>query len=128
MNDVLVLMEIVTLAIVSALAVYLTVVLVRVRSILVIVEKDLHELSTRALPVLENIEVITQKARAIAENIDDQVESFRTSIDGLREMVDSVTEFERRLQERIEEPILDTVGTIAAVIKGFQAFFARLRA
>ncbi len=71
---------------------------------------------------------LAQKARAIAENIDDQVESFRTSIDGLREMVDSVTEFERRLQERIEEPILDTVGTIAAVIKGFQAFFARLRA
>ena len=128
MNDVLVLMEIVTLAIVSALAVYLIVVLVRVRSILIMVEKDLHELSTRAIPVLENIEVITQKARAITENIDDQVEAFRTAIDGLREMVDNVTEFERRLQERIEEPILDTVGTIAAVIKGCQAFFARLRA
>jgi uncharacterized protein YoxC len=121
-------MEIVTLGAVSALAVYLIVVLVRVRSILLIVEDDLKELSARALPALDNIEAITEKVRNIADNVDEQVETLKISIDAMRTIAENIVDFERRVQERVEGPILETIGTIAALIKGVQAFVGRLRA
>lgn len=110
------------------LCVYLVVVLVRVRSILQVVERDVKDLSGRAAPILDNIEVITDKVRNVTENIDDQVELVKESINAVREIADNVVDFERRVQSRIEEPVLESIGTIAAVVKGVRTFFVRLRA
>ena len=38
-----------------------------------IVEHDVRELSTKAIPVMENLEVITEKVKNITETIDEQV-------------------------------------------------------
>lgn len=109
------------------LCVYLVVVLVRVRSILQVLEKDVKELSARTGPILDNLEVITDKVRNVTENIDDQVTLVKESIHSVKEIADNVVSFERRVQERFEEPVLETIGTIAAVIKGVRMFFVKLR-
>lgn len=109
------------------LCVYLVVVLVRVRSILQVLEKDVKELSARTGPILDNLEVITDKVRNVTENIDDQVTLVKESIHSVKEIADNVVSFERRVQEKFEEPVLETIGTIAAVIKGVRTFFVKLR-
>jgi uncharacterized protein YoxC len=113
---------------VIALCAFLVAFLVRLRGILQALEKDVRDVTTRAMPILDNVEVITDKVRNIADNIDDQVELVRDSINSIREIANNVVDLERRIQERIEEPVLETVGTIAAVLKGVRAFFVRLRA
>lgn len=110
------------------LCAFLVAFLIRLRGILEVVEKDIKELSSRTLPVLDNLEVVTDKIRNIAENVDDQVELVKDSINSVREIADNVVDFERRIQARIEEPVLETIGTIAAVLKGVRAFFVRLKA
>ncbi|HLF15763.1 MAG TPA: DUF948 domain-containing protein [Bacteroidota bacterium] len=110
------------------LCAFLIAFLIRLRGILEVVEKDIKELSSRTLPVLDNLEVVTDKIRNIAENVDDQVELVKDSINSVREIADNVVDFERRIQARIEEPVLETIGTIAAVLKGVRAFFVRLKA
>jgi uncharacterized protein YoxC len=113
---------------VIALCAFLVAFLARLRGTLKAVEKDVRDLTTRAMPILDNVEVITDKVRNIADNIDDQVELVKDSINSIREIANNVVDLERRIQERIEEPVLETVGTIAAVLKGVRAFFVRLRA
>ena len=125
---VLVIFEIVALGALSVLCVYLITVIARVRNILTVVEQDFRELTSKALPVFENLEVITDKVKNITENIDEQVEVVRRSIDSIREVADNVVEFERKVQDKLEEPVLETVGTIAAILKGVRTFVARLRA
>jgi archaellum component FlaC len=98
------------------------------RAILTGVEKDLKELSTHAIPVFENLEVITEKVKNITENIDDQVEMVKHSINTIKEVADNIVSFERRVQERIEEPVLETVSVFAALFKGVRTFVERLRA
>jgi uncharacterized protein YoxC len=113
---------------VIALCGFLVAFLIRLKGTLQTLERDIRELSARTMPILDNVEVITDKIRNIADNIDDQVELVKDSINSIREIANSVVDLERRIQERIEEPVLETVGTIAAVLKGVRAFFVRLRA
>jgi len=120
-------MLIVALGCLSALSVYLITFLVRVRGILTEVEHDFKEMSSKAIPVFENLEVITNRVRNVSENIDEQVEMVKHSIRSVKEMTDSIVDFERRVQDRIEDPVLETVSVLAALYKGVRTFVDRIR-
>ncbi|MBI4548037.1 MAG: DUF948 domain-containing protein [Ignavibacteriae bacterium] len=128
MESILLMMQIIALTCLSALCVYLITMLIRVRSTLEVVDRDLKELTAKAIPVFENLEVITEKIKNVAESIDEQVENVKHSINAVKHIADDIADFERRVQERIEEPVMETVGAFAALFKGIQTFFARLRA
>lgn len=127
MDSLLIIFQIIALLCLSALSVYLIVVLVRVREILTSVEKDVKELSSKAIPVFSNLEVITDKIRNVTSNIDEQMEGVRQSIQSMKEIADSVVVFERRIQERIEEPVLEAVSFAVAAVKGVRTFLERVR-
>lgn len=127
METVLTIAQIVALVSLAALCIFLITVLTRLRSILVNLEKDFKEFAARAIPVLENIEVITGKFRNVAASIEDQIGAIRQAMESVRQIADNVVNFERRIQDRIEIPVMETVATIAAVFKGVRAFFDRLK-
>jgi len=124
----LVVAQILALLCLSALCIYLIMVLLRVRTILDGIERDFKEITTRTLPVLENVEFITSRVKSITESVDDQVMIVRESITSMREIADNIVSLERKVQERIEGPVLDTVGFLAAVLKGVRTFVDRVRA
>ena len=128
MEPVLVIALIVALVCLSVLCVYMILFLLRVREILTGIEKDFKEMSARALPVLDNMEYITSRVKSIADNIDDQVMIVRESIGSVREIADNIVAMERKVQDRIEGPILDTVAFVAALFKGLRTFVDRVRA
>ena len=128
MESVLVIAQILALLCLSALCIYLIVVLLRVRDILSAVEKDFKEMTSRALPILENMEYITARVKSITENIDEQVMIVRESISSVKEIADSVVALERKVQDRIEGPILDAVAFAASVFNGVRTFLDRIRA
>lgn len=119
---------IIALLCVSAVCIYLITVLSRVRDVLTNVERDIREMTARTVPVLENMEFITSRVKNIAENIDDQVLMVRDSVGSIKEIADNVVALERKVQERLEGPILDTVAFVAAVFKGVRTFVDRVRA
>ena len=128
MEPVLVIAEILALLCLSALCIYLIVVLLRVRDIISGVEKDLKEMTSRAVPILENMEYITARVKSITENIDDQVMIVRESIASMKEIANNVVAMERKVQDRIEGPILDSVAFVASIFNGVRTFFDRIRA
>jgi uncharacterized protein YoxC len=127
MQDILIVTQILALLCLSALSIYLIVVLLKVRDTLSVFQKDFKEMTTRAIPILDNLEFITARVKGISENIDDQVASVKESIGSIREVALNVVELERKVQERIEGPILEGVALIAAVIKGVRTFLDRVR-
>ena len=128
MDGFLIFAQIVALLCVSALCVYLIIVLLRVREVLTHVDRDLSEMTSRALPILENMEFITSRVKSITENVDDQVMIVRESIGTVKEIAENIAALERKVQERIEGPILETVAFVAAIIKGLKTFVDRVRA
>lgn len=128
METLLVVAQILALLCLSALCIYLIVVLIRVRDILSSVEKDLKEVATRVLPVLENMDFITSRVKGITENIDDQVMLVRESLLSIKRVAENVVDLERKVQDRVEGPIIETVGFLAALFKGVRTFVERVRA
>ena len=128
MESVLVVVQILLFLCISVLCIYLIVVLLRVKDLLNTVEKDLKEVTSRALPILENMEYITARVKSIAENIDDQVMIVRESITSMKLITDNVVALERKVQDRIEGPILDAVAFVASVFNGVRTFLDRIRA
>lgn len=127
METILLISQIFALLCLSALCIYLIIVLLRVREVLSNIEKDFKELTTRAVPILENMEFITSRVKGIAENIDDQLNAVRDSISSVKQVALNVVELERRVQDRIEGPILEGVALVAAVFKGARTLIERLR-
>jgi uncharacterized protein YoxC len=127
MEFVLVIAQILALLCLSALCVYLIVVLIRLRDVLSGFEKDMKELTARAVPVLDNMEYITGRVRGITDSVDDQLTSVRESLASVRSIAENVMSFERRVQERVEGPILEGVAVIAGVFKGLRAMVERFR-
>lgn len=128
METILVITQILALLCLSALCIYLIVVLLRVREILSNLERDIKEMTTRAVPILENMEFITARVKTITENIDDQVNSVRESIVSIRQVAMNVVELERKVQDRVEGPILEGVAVASAIFKGVRTFVERVRA
>jgi uncharacterized protein YoxC len=126
-EPVLVIALIIALLCLSALCIYLIIVLVRVRDILNNAEKDFKEMTSRALPILDNMEYITARVKSITENIDDQVMVVRESISSVKQIAENIVALERKVQDRIEGPILDSVAFVASVFNGVRTFFDRLR-
>ncbi|HTK81569.1 MAG TPA: hypothetical protein VL633_04705 [Bacteroidota bacterium] len=126
METALLVMEIIALAAVSTLCVALVVVLIRVKNLLGIVEHDLKAVSAKAIPVLENLESITGNVKLVTDAVSEQVDSIRDSFASLKEVTESLVSFERRIQETIETPVMDTVDTIASVFRGIQNLIERL--
>jgi len=118
---------IVALLAVTILCIYIITVLVRIRKILDIVETNIKEISSKAIPIFHNLEIITDKVRRVTESVDEQIDMVKSSIQSMKEIADNIVDFERRVQERIEEPVMESIGVVAALFKGVRAFFARLR-
>ena len=127
MEPILRIAEIAALFSAVALSIYLIVVLVKVKEMLISVEKDFKEISSKAIPVFENLEVITSKFKDVAETIDDEVVNIKESVKTMRDIADNIVSFERRLQDRVEVPIMEAASFFSAVVRGIKVFTERLR-
>ncbi len=127
METTLVLAEIVALLCLAVLCVFLIIVLIRLRSVLTNLERDLKMFADRAIPVLENIEDITSKFKIVAASIEQEVGAIKESMGAVRQIAENILNFERRVQDRIETPVMEAVTVITGIINGIRTFFDRLR-
>lgn len=127
MNNLLMFAQIILAFSLAGLAIYLVIVLAKVKTLLVQIGSDVKNVSARVIPVLENMEVITSKLRSITANFDDQMTIVASSVQSIKEIADSIVEFERRVQDRIEAPVLEVAGLLGSVVRGIAAFINRLR-
>ncbi len=125
MESFLTIAQILVLLLLSGVAVYAMVVLVKLRDLLMTVDSNLKQVATKAMPTLDNLEAITSKIRNIVENFDEQIAVLKSSVDTLKSVADNVAAFERRVQDAIESPIMEVMNTIGGVIRGFTSFFNR---
>ena len=120
METVLQFVQLIALISVTALSIYLIVILSGLR-------RDVSEFVQRAKPVLENLAFITEKLKSTAQKIDDHVDIVKSSLNSLKSVADNVLVLEERVQQRLEEPILQVASIIGAIVSSVGVFFERFR-
>jgi hypothetical protein len=119
--------QIIALISVAAFCIAGLVIMIRLRKIVTGFGEDMAEVSSRAVPVLENLEFITSRLKSISETVDDQVTLLGDSLGSIRDVTDNIVALERKVQAEIEGPILETLAFIGAILKGVKTFMDRLR-
>jgi hypothetical protein len=112
--------QVIALISLTALCIYLIVILSGLR-------RDLSDFVQRARPVLENLAFITEKMRSTAQKIDDHVDIVKSSLNSLKSVADNVLVLEERVQQRLEEPILQVASILGAIVSSVGMFFDRFR-
>ena len=115
--------QVVALLSASALCAYLIVVLVRLNKMLEMLQKDFTELNQTLKPVLENINTVAEKMKAITTKVDEQVNIFKASLEALRGVAENVLRFEERVEQRVEEPIIRLTSLFGSLIGRLASFF-----
>ncbi len=117
--------KIVALFSAAALCVYLIVVLSRLNEVLALLQRDFSEMMKSLRPILENLNVATERLKSIATKIDEQVLLFKSSLESFKSIADNVVDFERRVQERLEEPIIRVTSLIGGIVSRILSFLGR---
>jgi len=126
-ESILLILQIVALLCVSALCVYLIVVLTRAQKVLTSMHENLSEFGQRSKPILENLEYITERTKSIATKIDDQAALAKGSLEAVKKAADNILEMEERIQQTLEEPVLKIGSVVAAIVNRLSAYFDRTR-
>jgi hypothetical protein len=112
--------QLIALISLTALSIYLIVILSGLR-------RDVSEFVQRTKPVLENLAFITEKLRSTAQKIDDHVDIVKGTLNSLKSVADNVLVLEERVQQRLEEPILQVASIIGTIVSSVGVFFDRFR-
>lgn len=112
---------------IAAASIYSIILMKDAKQMLNQLESSVRDISEKSAPLLENSTVITGKIRTIAESVDGEVTNVKGALDSLVDAVDDLVELERKVKMKIEDPIMDTAGYVAAITKGIKAFLRVLK-
>jgi len=77
--------------------------------------------------ILTNLDEITTNLTHTTQSIHDNVDGLKNVVVKFQDMADDVVQFEKQIRAEIEVPIIETISSISAVVKGTRAFFDALR-
>ena len=112
----------------AALCAYLIVVLARLNGVLALFQRDFSEMARNLKPILENLNIVTERLKSITAKVDEQVLLFKSSLESFKALSDNVVDFERRMQERLEEPIIRVTSLIGGFVSRILSFLGRPKA
>lgn len=91
------------------------------------VEFTSHTLNQNLPGILTNLDEISTNFTHTTHSVRSQVEGLSGAVGKINEMADDVVNFEKTIRQEIETPIMETVGTLNAIIKGVRAFLDTFR-
>jgi uncharacterized protein YoxC len=79
------------------------------------IEEVSEQLNQQLPSILKNIDEITT-------NLNGMMSNGRQHVEKLGNAVDDIVDFEKRIKHRVEDPLVETLTTIAAITKAVRAF------
>ena len=89
------------------------------------VSRDFHQVIQRAVPVLDNMEQVTNKANRVATEIEGYWNELDLAIRNLRYKVSNLTPLKK--YREAESTVSELIKNIKAVSKGLIAFWSELK-
>jgi uncharacterized protein YoxC len=118
--------EIILFVVLSVLSIYLIVSVKKITASVERIEKNLGELEQKAAPVLENALVVTENVKQISTDIKNNIGKMDSLVSNVKERTESILEFEKNAQDKIEFQFSNTLNLVSAISTGIRTFFAAL--
>lgn len=92
------------------------------------VEKFLDTARQHIGPISHDLAIIFNDVKRITQSVQLQVSKVEKGVDELKQIATRINEFQRLIQEKIEQPILAIVGLIAGITKPILGLLDRKKA
>jgi uncharacterized protein YoxC len=106
----------------------LLIVLAQIRRTAKEVEKFLDTARQHIGPISHDLAIIFNDVKRITQSVQLQVSKVEKGVDELKQIATRINEFQRLIQEKIEQPILAIVGLIAGITKPILGLLDRKKA
>ena len=126
LDSILLIAEILLFVVLSILSIYLMVSLKRITGSVERIEKNMGELQMKVNPVLDNALTVTENIKEISTDIKNNIDKVDTLVTSVKDRTESLLEFEKNAQDKIEYQVNNSLNIISAVTTGFRTFFAAL--
>ena len=108
----------------SALCVYLIFSLSKLNKSVEVLQKDVHQLIEKTIPVLENLNEVSNKFTKVASEAEGYWDELNTAIDNAKEKVSRLSL--KSSAERTDNPVQRLIKNLSAVVNGISAFWSAL--
>lgn len=88
---------------------------------------DFKDLKPKVETTVEKINSLSDNVNSLVTKINSNVDVVETVVNNVKGTVDDILEFERKIQQKIEPPVMDTLNTVNAISVGVRTFFDRLK-
>jgi uncharacterized protein YoxC len=96
--------------------------LLRVRRTAIKAEELLEAVKLQIAPVLHDVTLISADVRKVVQHVENASEKIEEGAHALLDVAQDVKDFEKRLRERIEEPVIEITSFISGMLRGARAF------
>lgn len=108
----------------SVLCVYLIISLSKLNKSVEILQKDVHQLIEKTIPVLENLNKVSNKFTRVASEAEGYWDELNSVIENAKEKVSRLSL--KPAAGRSENPVQQLIKNLSAVVNGISAFWSAL--
>ncbi len=90
-------------------------------------QRTMDDISHKIEPTIELTNSTLKKTTNTLERLDTQLDILNSSVHNVNDMVNRVTTLQKKVQDKVEEPIMKTASFIAGISKAIQAVTNALR-
>ena len=85
-------------------------------------EKLIDTIRQQITPLAHSLNIIFHDAQKIVQSVQTQVGKVEKGVDEIQQIAVRINEFEKQVEEKIQQPFLELVAMIAAFFKALQVF------
>ncbi len=111
----------------SILAIYLITAIKRLLKSIETIQKDINSITQKTIPILENASNTMRRIDELSENVQKEIEGIVYSIRSLKKIAEDVIEFETKIKQKVEEPLMDSISFFSGIIKGIKTFILKMK-
>jgi len=100
----------------------LLIALVQIRRTAREAEKLMETTRQQIVPISHDLTIIVNDFKRIVQSIQNQMGIVEQGVGDIKETVTRITEFEKVLQEKLQQPIIEFATLISAISKALRAF------
>ena len=117
----------VVLILVSALIVFLIVYLGKITRSIQDLQKNIGELTDRLEPLVASLADLTLKFSDLSDQAKRQLEATKGIVFSVRDRVEKILEFEEKIRDGIEGPVMGVINQFKAISNGVSTFLNYLK-
>ncbi|MBL8008285.1 MAG: hypothetical protein JNJ56_12205 [Ignavibacteria bacterium] len=83
---------------------------------------EFSDIKPKILETIEKVNKLSENVNSVVTKVNENVDVLETVVYKVKDTADSIIEFEKKIHQRIEPPVMETLSTITAVSAGIKTF------